>query len=127
MKTAKQNLSCKAKYNQGFGYAKKAVGLALEIGCEDELNEMLQRWIREKENETRSRQLETNKENLPNISNPYQTRIKGAPSKRIKNASEGNQKPKSSGTASTHQSQYVCNYYKGIEHNAYRCNLKKSI
>ncbi|CAB4475414.1 unnamed protein product [Rhizophagus irregularis] len=65
--TAKQNLSHKAKYNQGFGYAKKAIGLALEIGCEDELNGMLQRWIREKENETRSRQLEIDKENLPNI------------------------------------------------------------
>jgi hypothetical protein len=124
--TVKQNVSRQAKYNQGFGYAKKAVGLSLEIGCEDELNEMLQRWIREKEYETRSRQLETNKENLPNISNPYQTRTKGAPRKRIKNASERNQKSKSSGTASTHRSQYVCSHCKGIGHNSRRCNLKKS-
>ena len=90
--TVKQNLSHQAKYNQGFSYAKKAIGLALEIGCEDELNNMLQRWIREKENETSFRQLEINKENLPNISNPYQTRTKGAPRKRIKSALEGNQK-----------------------------------
>src|ERR1051325_7374192 len=122
--TVKQNLSRQAKYNQGFGYAKKAIGLALAIGCEGELNEMLQRWIREKENETRSRQLETNKENLP-ISNPYQTRTKGAPRKRIKNALEGNQ-PKSSGTASTHRSQYVCSHCKGIGHNARRCKLKEN-
>ena len=87
---------------------------------------MLQRWIREKERETHSRQLETNKENLLNISNPYQTRTKGAPRKRIKNASEGNQKPKSRGTASTHRSQYACSHCNGIGHNARRCNLKKS-
>ncbi|CAB5194161.1 unnamed protein product [Rhizophagus irregularis] len=103
--TAKQNLSHKAKYNQGFGYMKKAIRLALEIGCTDELNGMLQRWIREKENETRSRQLEIDKENLPNISNPYQTRIKGAPRKHIKNALEDNQKQKLSGSASTQRSQ----------------------
>ncbi|CAG8696555.1 3603_t:CDS:2, partial [Rhizophagus irregularis] len=102
--TAKQNLSHKAKYNQGFGYVKKAIRLALEIGCTDELNGMLQRWIREKENETRSRQLEIDKENLPNISNPYQTRIKGAPRKHIKNALEDNQKQKLSGSASTQRS-----------------------
>ncbi|CAG8725602.1 6976_t:CDS:2, partial [Funneliformis mosseae] len=94
-----QNLSHQAKYNQGFGYAKKAIGLALEIGCKDELNNMLQRWIREKENEISFRQLEINKENLPNISNPYQTRTKGAPRKHIKSALEGNQKQKSSETA----------------------------
>ncbi|PKK60259.1 hypothetical protein RhiirC2_856939 [Rhizophagus irregularis] len=103
--TAKQNLSHKAKYNQDFGYAKKAIRLALEIGCEDELNGMLQRWIREKKNETRSRQLEISKKNLPNISNPYQTRIKGAPRKHIKNALEDNQKQKLSGSASTQRSQ----------------------
>ncbi|PKK48241.1 hypothetical protein RhiirC2_803575 [Rhizophagus irregularis] len=125
--TAKQNLSHKAKYNQGFGYAKKAIGLALKIGCEDELNGMLQRWIREKENETRSRQLEIDKENLPNISNPYQTRTKGAPRKRIKNALEDNQKQKSSGSASTQRSQYVCSHCKGIGHNARRCELKKNL
>ncbi|EXX66271.1 hypothetical protein RirG_125430 [Rhizophagus irregularis DAOM 197198w] len=148
--TAKQNLSHKAKYNQGFGYVKKAIRLALEIGCTDELNGMLQRWIREKENETRSRQLEIDKENLPNISNPYQTRIKGAPRKHIKNALEDNQKQKLSGSASTQRSQYlqksmdrartcpgqpkkaadiknVQHCCKGIGHNARRCKLKKNL
>jgi hypothetical protein len=118
--TVKQNLSHRAKYNQGFGYAKKAIGLALEIGCEDELNEMLQRWIREKE---RSR---IGKENLPEINNPYETRTKGAPRKRIKNALEGNRNPKSSGTASTHRSKYVCSHCKGSGHNARRCEHKKN-
>ncbi|CAG8814495.1 17353_t:CDS:2, partial [Racocetra persica] len=33
-KTVKQNLSCQAKYQQGLGYTKKAVNLALETGCE---------------------------------------------------------------------------------------------
>lgn len=47
--TVKQNLSHKVKYNQGIGYAKKAVNLALETGCEDELNKLLQDWIKVKE------------------------------------------------------------------------------
>ncbi|CAG8650134.1 12173_t:CDS:2 [Funneliformis mosseae] len=70
LKTVKQNLSHQAKYNQGFGYTKKAIRLALKIGCEDELNNM----------------------------------CKGALRKRIKSVLEGNQKQKSSRTASTHQS-----------------------
>src|SRR3954452_12031183 len=96
--TVKQNLSHQAKYNQGFDYAKKAIGLALETGCEDELNEILQRWIREKE---RSR---IDKENLPEINNPYETRTKCAPRKRMKSALEENRNSKSSGTANTHRS-----------------------
>ncbi|RIA88319.1 hypothetical protein C1645_739483 [Glomus cerebriforme] len=82
--TVKQNLSNQAKYNQGFGYAKKAIGLALEIGCEDELNKMLQGWIREKE---RSR---IGKENLPEINNLYKICTKGVPRKCMKNVLEGN-------------------------------------
>ena len=83
--TVKQNLSRQVKYNQGFGYAKRAVDLALEIGCENELNKLLQSWIKEKEKE----KSESNKENLPSISNPHQTRTKGAPKKkRIKGALE---------------------------------------
>ena len=39
---AKQNLSHQAKYNQGFGYAKRAIGISLDMGCEDELNGILQ-------------------------------------------------------------------------------------
>src|SRR5439155_11829397 len=73
----KQNLSRQVRYNQGFGYAKRAVNLALEIGCENELNKLLQDWIKEKERE----KIESNKENLPIISNPHQTRTKGAPKK----------------------------------------------
>src|SRR6185312_4653345 len=86
--TVKKNLSHKAKYNQGIGYAKKAVNLALEMKCEDELNELLQCWIRDKEKELPTNQRNSNKENLPNISNPHKTRTKGAPKKRIKSALE---------------------------------------
>ncbi|CAG8675883.1 14424_t:CDS:2 [Rhizophagus irregularis] len=90
--TVKQNLSRKAKYNEGFDYAKRAIGLSLELRCENEINEILQSWIRKKEIEIRNRQLGRiigSKENLPNISNPHhQTRTKGAPKKRVKNALE---------------------------------------
>ncbi|CAG8704343.1 18673_t:CDS:2 [Gigaspora rosea] len=44
--TIKQNLSRQVKYNQGFGYAKRAVNLALETGHENELNELLLGWIK---------------------------------------------------------------------------------
>src|SRR6266536_4053794 len=81
----------KAKYNEGFGYAKRAIGLSLELSCENEINEILQSWIRKKESEISDRQLGRaigSKENLPNVSNPHQARTKGAPKKRVKNALE---------------------------------------
>ena len=65
--TVKQNLSRQVKYNQGFGYAKQAVDLVLEIGCENELNKLLQGWIKEKER----KKSESDKEDLPIISNPH--------------------------------------------------------
>ncbi len=49
--SVKQNLSHKAKYNQGFGYTKRAINLALKIGCENKLNSLLQYWIKEKKKE----------------------------------------------------------------------------
>ncbi|PKC60053.1 hypothetical protein RhiirA1_399491 [Rhizophagus irregularis] len=85
------NLSRKAKYNEGFGYAKRAIGLSLELRCENEINEILQSWIRKKEIEIRDRQLGCiieSKKNLPNISNPHQTCIKGALKKHVKNTLE---------------------------------------
>ena len=82
--TVKQNLSRQVKYNQGFGYAKRAVDLALEIGCENELNKILQNWIKEKEKEKSG----SNKENQPIISNSYQMCTKGALKKHIKSALE---------------------------------------
>jgi hypothetical protein len=66
--TVNQSLSRQAKYNQGFGYAKQAVGLSLELGCENELNEILQTWISEKKRAICNRQprctIMSNKENL---------------------------------------------------------------
>jgi hypothetical protein len=75
--------------SQGLGYAKKALNLALENGWENELNKLLQHWIKEKEKEIFDNlENESNKENLPNISNPHQTCTKGAPKKRIKSTLE---------------------------------------
>ena len=90
----------------------------MKYGCEDELNEMLQRWIREKE---RSR---IGKENLPEINNFYEMRKKGAPKKYMKNALEGNQNPKSSETASIYRLKYVYSYCKGSGYNVHRCKHK---
>ncbi|RHZ81544.1 hypothetical protein Glove_119g45 [Diversispora epigaea] len=50
--TVQANFSHKAKYNLGFGYAKQTIGLALEIGYEDELNTILRNWISEKKENT---------------------------------------------------------------------------
>ena len=86
--TVKQNLSHQVKYNQGIGYAKRAVDLALEIGCENELNKLLQNWIKEKERVIHDSLSKSNKKNLPNISNPHQVRTKGAPKKRVKSVLE---------------------------------------
>ena len=75
-----------------LGMQKRAIDLALEIGCEDDLNNLLQVWIKEKERERYDDlKNESNKENLPNISNPHQTRTKGAPKipkKRVKSGLE---------------------------------------
>ncbi len=78
-------MSYKAKYNKGFGYAKKVINLALEIDCEDELNEFLQHWVRDKEKKNKK---VFNKENLLNINNSYKIHIKGAPKKHMKSAVE---------------------------------------
>src|SRR5256884_3202649 len=120
---AKQNLSHQAKYNQGFGYAKRVIGISLDMGCEDELNGILQSWIKEKEKERQSETLtcNSNKENLSNVSNPHRTRTKGAPRKRIKNVLEENQSQKKS------SGRYNCSYCKSSGHNARRCELKKNL
>ena len=60
------------------------------MDCEDELNLLLQCWIKDKEKEMNKN--EVNKENLLNISNSYQTRIKNALKKCLKSAVE-NHKP----------------------------------
>ncbi|POG81821.1 hypothetical protein GLOIN_2v1470367 [Rhizophagus irregularis DAOM 181602=DAOM 197198] len=88
--TVKKNLSNQVKYSQGLGYAKKALNLALENSCENELNRLLQHWIKDKKKEIYvNQENESNKENLLNISNPYKTRTKGAPKKkRIKSTLE---------------------------------------
>ncbi|KAF0530101.1 protein far-red impaired response 1 isoform x3 [Gigaspora margarita] len=86
--TVKQNLNFRVKYNQGFGYAKKAVELALETGLENELNKLLQNWIKKTEKKFYCDLNESSKENLPDISNPYLTSTKSASRKHIKSALE---------------------------------------
>ncbi|RHZ85076.1 hypothetical protein Glove_71g119 [Diversispora epigaea] len=119
--TVRANLSHKAKYNLGFGYAKQAIGLALEMGYEDELNTILRNWISEKKRE-RQPECTSNKENLPSISNPYQTRTKGAPKKRLKNALEdvtkNQHKQNNKQDGFTIQTKYICSYCKGVGYNA---------
>ena len=58
------------------------------MGCENKLNKILQDWIKAKERIIRDNLSKSNKENFPNISNPYQVRTKGAPKKRIKSTLE---------------------------------------
>ncbi|CAG8597395.1 9900_t:CDS:2 [Cetraspora pellucida] len=86
--TVKQNLSCQIKYNQGLGYAKKAVDLALETGYENELNKLLRDWINETERKMSYNLNESNNKNLSNITNPYLTRMKDASKKCLKSILE---------------------------------------
>ncbi|RHZ51071.1 hypothetical protein Glove_485g33 [Diversispora epigaea] len=126
--TVRANLSHKAKYNLGFGYAKQAIGLALELGCEDEINKILRNWINEKKIEIRDSQPDhiSNKENLPSISNPHQTCTKGAPRKRVKNAVEivnkrhekNNTLNELSRNENAIQTKYICSFCKGVGHNS---------
>ena len=96
------------------------------MGCEDELNGILQSWIKEKEKERQNETLtcNSNKENLPNVSNSYRTRTKGAPKKRVKNALEENQNQKQKQEQNS-SGKYMCSYCKGRGHNARKCELKK--
>ncbi|PKC08875.1 hypothetical protein RhiirA5_375906 [Rhizophagus irregularis] len=124
------NLSRKAKYNEGFGYAKRAIGLSLELRCENEINEILQSWIRKKEIEIRDRQLGCiieSKKNLPNISNPHQTCIKGALKKHVKNTLENTTIKYSNNKNRQDIKKYICSYCKGSGHNARSCELKKKV
>jgi len=62
------------------------------MGCESDLNGLLQNWITEKEKERSDNQeSESNKENVPKINNPHKIRTKGAPKapkKRVKSKLE---------------------------------------
>ncbi|CAG8756397.1 6747_t:CDS:2, partial [Racocetra fulgida] len=117
------------EYNQGFGYAKKAINLALQLGEEDELNELLLDWINKKERKIRDSRLE---DETLNISNPYQIRTKGAPKKRLKsvleiisNTNNKNQCNNNSDKDVVNQGRYICSTCKNIGHNARTCELKK--
>lgn len=81
-------MSCKVKYNQDMGYVKKEVNLALEMGCKDELNKLLQDWIKVKERIIHNNLSKSNKKNLSNISYPCQVCIKSAFKKRVKSVLE---------------------------------------
>ncbi|CAG8538531.1 229_t:CDS:2 [Cetraspora pellucida] len=71
-----------------LGYAKKVVGLALETGCENELNKLLRNWINETKRKMSYNLNEFNNENLPNITNSYLMHMKSAPKKHLKSILE---------------------------------------
>ncbi|CAG8780041.1 17000_t:CDS:2, partial [Cetraspora pellucida] len=79
------NLNSLIAYLDHANVHERAINLALQMGCKDEINQILQHWIKEKEKKICDEQLEDelefSKENRPCISNPYQTRIKGAQKK----------------------------------------------
>ncbi|CAG8776840.1 18379_t:CDS:1, partial [Gigaspora margarita] len=119
--TVRQNLSRKTKYNQGFGYAKKAIDLALQLGQENELNTLLLDWIKEKETEIYDKQLD----HEISISNPYQVHTKGAQKKHLKsalddisNAIANKQCNSKTDKDIGGQGKYVCSNCKSTGHNA---------
>ncbi|CAG8756803.1 2625_t:CDS:2, partial [Gigaspora rosea] len=127
--TVRQNLSRKTKNNQGFGYAKKAIDLALQLGQEDELNTLLLDWIKEKETEIYDKQLD----HKISISNPYQVHTKGARKKCLKsalddvsNAIANKQCNSKTDKDIGGQGKRVCSNCKSTGHNARTCDLKKN-
>ncbi|RHZ82936.1 hypothetical protein Glove_102g39 [Diversispora epigaea] len=111
------NLSHKAKYNLGFGYAKQAIGLALELGCEDEINKILRNWINEKKIEIRDSQPDyiSNKENL---SSALRKRVKNAVEIVNKCHEKNNTLNELSRNENAIQTKYICSFCKGVGHNS---------
>ncbi len=87
----------------------------------------MQSWIKEKEKERQNETLtcNSNKENLPNVSNPYRTRTKGAPRKRVKNALEENQNQNQKQEQNS-SGKYTCSYCKGRDTMLVDANLKRN-
>ena len=87
----KQCLQRKVKYAYGFGKMKKALNLALDLGCEDEIIDMINGFINCKKNATiEDTNNENEEENLQILDPIVQKRRGRPPNKRIKSASESN-------------------------------------
>ncbi|CAG8631666.1 6085_t:CDS:2, partial [Gigaspora margarita] len=84
----KKHVQRKTKYAYGFGKIKKALNLALDLGCEKEFIDMVNGFIDHKKKLTNDA---TNENNNSHISNPYVQKLRGhPPNKQIKSASETN-------------------------------------
>ncbi|UZO09960.1 uncharacterized protein OCT59_030169 [Rhizophagus irregularis] len=87
----KQCLQRKVKYAYGFGKMKKALNLALDLGCENEIIDMINKFINCKKNIIKdANNDENNEENLQILDPIVQKRRGRPPNKRIKSASETN-------------------------------------
>jgi len=83
----RQRVQRKAKYAYGFGKMKKALNLALDLGCENEFIDMVNGFIDRKKSDIDNTNDE-NKENL-SVSDPLVRKRRGRPPhKRIKSALE---------------------------------------
>lgn len=84
----KQCLQRKVKYAHGFGKMKKALNLALDLGCEDEIIDIINRFIDQKKNTINDT---TNESECMQILDPIVQKRRGRPpNKRIKSSSESN-------------------------------------
>ena len=86
----KQCLQRKVKYAYGFGKMKKALNLALDLGCENEIIDMVNGFIDRKKNDIEDVNGENEEANLQ-ILDPLVQKRRGRPAnKRIKSSSESN-------------------------------------
>lgn len=86
----KQCLQRKVKYAYGFGKMKKALNLALDLGCEDEIFNMINGFINCKKNTIEETNNENKEENLQILDPIVQKQRGRPPNKWIKSASESN-------------------------------------
>ncbi|CAG8720052.1 16495_t:CDS:2, partial [Rhizophagus irregularis] len=84
----KQCLQRKVKYAYGFGKMKKALNLALDLGCEDEIINMINRFIDQKKKPINDTNNEN--ENVQILDPVVQKRRGHPPNKRIKSATKSN-------------------------------------
>ncbi|CAB4443692.1 unnamed protein product [Rhizophagus irregularis] len=108
----KQCLQRKVKYAYGFGKMKKALNLALDLGCENEIIDMINKFINCKKNIIKdANNDENNEENQQILDLIVQKRRGRPPNKRIKSASETNSRhvgTKNSAINPSDPNLYVC-------------------
>ncbi|CAB5370266.1 unnamed protein product [Rhizophagus irregularis] len=86
----KQCLQRKVKYAYGFGKMKKALNLALDMGCENEIIDMINGFIDRKKTIIEDTNVTNDEANFQILDPVVQKRRGRPPNKRIKSASESN-------------------------------------